>query len=144
MGRNLEWPDSLACTLLGYESGKNYTTSALALDDPVPQVTNARKKAKPKTSVPQASKKRKADQIQESDEYESEDDAIMQTRAKRTRVRDNSAVDTKYAELLAETHDFDDKDTEKWIKSEYKLQARSLAFTGRKQTLWLLASLLAD
>ena len=68
----------------------------------------------------------------------------MEKIGKRARVRDSSAIENKHAELLAKTQDFSDGETESWIKTNFKPQARSLAFTGRKQTLWLLASLLVD
>lgn len=140
LGRNHEWRDLLRFTTDPYASGLRFETVPFEHVPPAPTPKKPIPEKKPQrsTKVKSKAQKRKKPVL---DSGESDEESIAPP-PKRQRKEMSMAADAKAAELAELSCDISDGDFKKWVQQNYPNEAKSISFTSRRQTLYILASLL--
>lgn len=148
LNRNLSWNQFLGTVLQEVPEGERLRVEPLqkrvvvaAAAAPL-KASHAKAKTKGKQAAAAATLSRKRKKIETGSDDEFYE--VIEPVPKRAKCAEKERLEAQYDSLLSLTKELDDKHTEKWIKKLYPQHVRSLAFTGRKQTLYSMATILTE
>lgn len=138
------WKDRLLQTAAPYP--QNYKFYTLSLPNTAPggqgaQVPDRQPTYKP-PKAQKGRKKRKEPSFESSDTSDESEESVAPPPPK-VRKFAPAAGGVSFEALCELTRDVSDRQLPGWVKKHYSIEAKSISFTARRQTLQILAELLA-